>query len=190
VNQSTPLTPDPDPQRPTLASLEARLRTLPPVEVPAALSSKLIATISPGKAAVATTSGLVMYLLWVAAVTVICIAAGAAIYSAQFYWATKHEPGTKQNPTTALPSNADKASPSTSKAIEQFESAVRIDPYNADAWFNLAKSQANERRTIDAVSSARKALDIARSTNRSDLVRTVEAWLRAHSDAAATKPIR
>jgi cytochrome c-type biogenesis protein CcmH/NrfG len=190
VNQGTPLTPDPDPQRPTLASLEARLRALPPAEVPAALSSKLIATIPPTKAAAATTSGLVKYWPWVAAITVICIAASAVIYFGQSFWTAKLEPGTKQNPTAVVPSNTDKNPPLASKAIGQFEDAVRIDPYNVDAWFNLAKAQADAHRADDAISSAQKALDIARSTNRADLARTIEAWLRTHGNAAPTKPGR
>ena len=63
--------------------------------------------------------------------------------------------------------------------LQQFESAVRLDPYNADAWLSLAKAQADVHRTDDAISSAQKALDIARSRNRSDLIGTIEAWLRS-----------
>jgi hypothetical protein len=57
---------------------------------------------------------------------------------------------------------------------------VHFDPYNAEAWFSLAKAQADVHRSADAISSAQKAIDIARSRNRSDLVDTVEAWLRSY----------
>jgi tetratricopeptide (TPR) repeat protein len=68
----------------------------------------------------------------------------------------------------------------TSKAIRDYEEAVRVDPYNADAWFALAKAQATANRPDEAVSSAQKALDVARARDRNELAQTIEAWLRLH----------
>jgi tetratricopeptide (TPR) repeat protein len=68
----------------------------------------------------------------------------------------------------------------TSKAIQDYEEAVRVDPFNADAWFALAKAQAAANRPGEAVSSAQKALDVARSRDRNELAQTIEAWLRLH----------
>jgi len=68
----------------------------------------------------------------------------------------------------------------TSKRTRDYEEAVRVDPYNADAWFALAKAQAAVDRADEAVSSAQKALDVARSRDRNELAQTIEAWLRLH----------
>ena len=41
------------------------------------------------------------------------------------------------------PTTTEKEAPRTSKAVQDYEQAVRFDPYNADAWFSLAKAQAD-----------------------------------------------
>ena len=158
--------------------------------MPDALSSKLIAAIPPAKAAGATATGVTKYWPWIAGVSLICIAAGAVLYSRQIFWNSKPPLGANENPGAAASSTAGKDPPATSKAIQQFENAVRFDPYNADAWFSLAKAQADVHRTEDAISSAQKALDIARSRNRSDLAGTIEAWLRSHRAAKSGPPDR
>jgi tetratricopeptide (TPR) repeat protein len=77
--------------------------------------------------------------------------------------------------------------PAASKAVQQYDRAVTVDPYNADAWFALAKAQADLHRSEDAISSAQKALDAARSRNRSDLAGRIEAWLRSYRQAQSSR---
>jgi tetratricopeptide (TPR) repeat protein len=189
VNQGTRPTPEPDPERLSLESLEGRLRALPPTEVPDALSSKLIATIPPAKAAGTTATGVTRYWPWIAGVSLICIAAAAVFSSRQIFWNSKPPLGANDN-VDAASSKAGKDPLATSKAVQQFDSAVRIDPYDADAWFSLAKAQADVHRAEDAISSAQKALDIARSRNRLDLASTIESWLRSHRSAQSGRPNR
>jgi tetratricopeptide (TPR) repeat protein len=190
MKQGTRPTPEPDPERLSLESLEAKLRALPPPEVPGALSSKLIATIPPAKAAGTAAAGITKYWLWIAGVAVIFIATGAVLISSQTFWNSKSPSEAKENPGAAASSTTRNGTPATSKAIQQFETAVRLDPYNADAWFSLAKAQADVHRAEDAISSAQKALDIARSRNRSDFVGTIEGWLRSHRAAKSGQPDR
>jgi cytochrome c-type biogenesis protein CcmH/NrfG len=190
VNQGTRPTPDPDPERLSIESLERQLRALPPSEVPGTLSSKLIATIPPAKVAGATAAGVTKYWLWIAGISLVCIATGAVLISRQTFWNPKSPSETNENPGAAASSTTSKDTPATSKAIQQFESAIRLDPYNADAWFSLAKAQADVHRAEDAVSSAQKALDIARSRNRSDLVGAIETWLRSRRRTKSDQPDR
>jgi len=189
VNQGKRPTPEPDPER-LFGSLEAKLRALPPSEVPDTLRAKLIATIPSAKAAGATSAGVAKYWPWIAGVSLICIATGAVLYSRQIFWNSKPSLGPSENPGAAVSSIADRDPPVTSKAVQQFENAVRLDPYNADAWFSLAKAQADVNRAEDAISSAQKALDIARSRNRSDLVGTIERWLRSRRPTKSGQPNR
>jgi tetratricopeptide (TPR) repeat protein len=177
MNRDASPSPEPDSQRLSLESLEERLRALPLAPVPEALPSKLIAAIPAGKAAAASGSGLLRRWPWIAAVAVVCITASVAVFSWVMSW-SKSPPAASENGRPATSSNADLAQPNSSKAIRDFEEAVHVDPYNADAWFALAKAQAAARRRADAISSAQKAIDIARSRNRADFANTVQAWLR------------
>ena len=70
--------------------------------------------------------------------------------------------------------------PAALKTVQKYEQIVSVDPYNADAWFALAKAQADLHRSEDAIASAQKALDVARSRNRSDLAGTIETWLQSY----------
>lgn len=180
MNQGVRPTPDPDPKRLSLESLEKELRALPPSEVPVGLSSKLVAAIPPIKgASAATATGINKLWLWIVGIGLICVTTGAAFVALQVLRGTKPSAPSNGNPP-ALASSTVKSGPAASKAVQQFERTVTLDPYNAEAWFNLAKAQADAHRADDAISSAQKALDIARSRNRSDLVATIEAWLRSY----------
>ena len=97
MNQGTRPTPEPDPERLSIESLEAKLRALPPSEVPDSLSSKLIAAIPPAKAAGTTAAGVTKYWPWIAGVGLICIVAGAVLYSRQTFWNSKPPLGTNEN---------------------------------------------------------------------------------------------
>jgi thioredoxin-like negative regulator of GroEL len=114
----------------------------------------------------------------------------AIIYLSQIDWGSKPPAGADANRESADSSAAGKNAPATSKDIQKYEQVVRFDPYNADAWFSLAKAQAQVNRSEDAISSARKAIDIGRSRNRSDFVGAVETWLRAYEAPKAGQPRR
>jgi cytochrome c-type biogenesis protein CcmH/NrfG len=181
--------PDPDP-RLSVESLEQQLRALPPAQVPEALPSKLIASIPAAKAAGSLVTSIASRWPWIVGVAVLCITVPATIYLWQMDWGTKPPAGADANRESADSSNAGKNEPATSKDIQTYEQAVRFDPYNADAWFSLAKAQAQVNRSEDAISSARKAIDIGRSRNRSDFVGAVETWLRAYQAPKAGQPRR
>jgi len=176
MNQQQPELPEPDPQAASLESLEKRLRALPPPTVPGDLASRMIAAIPPVSAA-GTAAGAWKLWLWLAGVGGVGVVAAALTYA----WMAN------RNPNPAAPAKVEggagnstnvQSSP-TSKAIRDYEEAIRVDPYNADAWFALAKAQAAANRSDEAVSSAQKALDVARSRDRTDLVQTIEAWLQS-----------
>jgi tetratricopeptide (TPR) repeat protein len=176
---------EPDPRRLELESLEQRLRALPLAAVPNALPSKLVAAIPAAKAAGYSASRVPEKWPWIAGVGAMCIIGGAIIYSALIH---SNPPGAANLKPPATGSSASAAKgPTSSPAILEGEKTVSRDPYNADAWFNLAKAQADLGRSADAVSSAEKALDVARSRNRRDLQTTIESWLRSHRPTGIQK---
>ena len=182
MSQGQPPSPEPDDlRRPSLESLEQQLRTLPQPVVPDTLSTKLIAAIPAvaGKASVSV-SGMTKFWLW----TVGLAAAGILASTLVFTWIVRENsnslPAPKANNSAAETSTIGSKPPASSKALQQFEQAVRFDPFNANAWFNLAKAQAAEHRSDDAISSAEKGLDIAHSRNNAALANTIEAWLRSY----------
>lgn len=170
--------PEPDP-RLSLESLEAKLRALPRADVPSELPAKLLASIPAGKATVSSGIATSRWFL-IGAITVMCIAVSIVGY---FVAAGLRSTNPKPANESASPADSlgtkQQTAPS-SKAVKDFEQAVRVDPYNADAWFALAKAQANAQLSEDAIASAQKAIDVARSRNRSDLVGSVQAWLRSY----------
>jgi hypothetical protein len=182
MNQGELPSPDPDPRRLSLESLEQKLRALPPAAVPEDLPSKLITAIPPAKALGSLATGVVRRWPWIAAVGVMCVTLSAAFYSLM-HLNSKPPAGPNEIRGATGSSTTGKDVPGSSKAVLEFEQAVRFDPYNADAWFGLAKAQADVHRSADAISSARKAIDVARSRNRSDLVDKIEAWLRSYRAA-------
>jgi hypothetical protein len=185
MNQQQPELPEPDPRAASLESLKMQLRALPPPAVPAELAGRLIAAIPPVSAAGAA-AGVWKVWPWMAAIGGAGVVAAALTYT----WmanrnpravpAVKAQEGATENSTSAP--NA-----SSIKAVRDAEQAVGFDPYNAEAWFALAKAQAAANQPEAAVSSAEKAMDVARSRERSDLAQTIEMWLRSHRKAGGTR---
>jgi cytochrome c-type biogenesis protein CcmH/NrfG len=163
---------------------------LPPAQVPDGLASKLIASIPAANAAGSLTISIISRWPWIVGVAVLCIMVPATVYLWQMDWNSKPPSGVGANRDSADSSETGKNAPATSKDIQKYEQVVRFDPYNADAWFSLAKAQAQVNRSEDAISSARKAIDIGRSRNRSDFVGAVETWLRAYQAPKAGQPRR
>ncbi len=180
MSQSLPPLPGPDPQRISLEALKSQLRALPPPRVPEALQSKLISAIPPiaGKAAVA--GGLAKAWYWIAGLGaggILILAIGYSI----LIRANSNPGGDAPAPTggSSRVSPGGQTGAVSPAALRNCEQGVQNDPYNAVAWFNLAKAQAEIQRTSDAISSGEKALDIAHSQNRTDLIKTIEVWLRS-----------
>jgi tetratricopeptide (TPR) repeat protein len=171
--------PEPDP-RSRLESLEKHLRAMPPPSVPAALSSNLIAAI-PAPAATASVAVSISK-RWSGMASI--GAMGILVLGLGYAWLAHSNsnalPGLKANGNATGTSTTEQNVTAPSHAIKDYEQAVRFDPYNADAWFNLAKAQAEMHQSADAISSAQKAIDVARARNRTALANTVESWLRAY----------
>jgi tetratricopeptide (TPR) repeat protein len=180
--------PEPDPRRLSLEALEQKLRALPPAAVPKGLPSKLIAGIPAGKAAGSVGSQLVRHWPWIGVVGLACISLSAIVYSWVVNGQSTDPAAANESSKAAATSKVQTNVPATSKAIRDFEQAVRIDPFNANAWFGLAKAQAGARQTADAISAAQKAIDVARARNRLDLAGTVETWLRSYRAAQSKRP--
>jgi cytochrome c-type biogenesis protein CcmH/NrfG len=152
--------------------------------VPAGLPSKLIAAIPPTTVVSSPGSGVRRLWPWIGAVGVICITASAVVFSWLVHLNSK--PAAESNEDRS-PTTNKKVTPTSSKAVQDFEQAVQFDPFNADAWFRLAKAQAEVHRTADAISSAQKAIDVGRSRNSTAFVDTVEAWLRSYRAAESRR---
>ena len=166
----------PQPER-SLESLERQLRALPPPPVPAHLPGKLIAAIAPVPAAAGAAASSWKLWPWMAAIGVAAVVAAAMTST----WLANRNPGlAPPAKVEGGAGNSNGLNSPTSKRTRDYEEAVRVDPYNADAWFALAKAQAAVDRADEAVSSAQKALDVARSRDRNELAQTIEAWLRLH----------
>ena len=188
MNRDVLPSPEPDPGRLSLESLEEKLRALPLAPVPEAFSSKLIAAIPPIKPISSLGNRIIRRWPWIGAVGVMCITVSAVVYSWLLHLNSKPSTESRENRGATVSSTVGKDVPGSSKAVREYEQAVRFDPYNADAWFSLAKAQANAHQSADAISSAQKAIDIARSRNRADLVDTVEAWMRSYRASETRRP--
>ena len=185
MSQALPPSPEPDPQRLSFESIEQQLRALPPPAVPDALPAKLLAAIPPAAALPSLGSRFLKRWPWIAG-------GGAGLLVAALIYvglANRSAKAPAKGGVDAARPTGSKV-PASSKAIRDYEEAIRFDPYNADAWFGLAKAQAEADRPADAISSAQKALDIARSRNRTALVQTVEAWLRSYRATQPREPSR
>src|SRR5882757_4275241 len=114
--------PEPDPRRPSLESLEEKLRALPLAAVPAGLPSKLIAAIPPTTVVSSPGSGVRRLWPWIGAVGVICITASAVVFS----WLVhlNSQPGAASNEDRS-PTTNEKETPTSSKAVQDFEQAVQ-----------------------------------------------------------------
>jgi cytochrome c-type biogenesis protein CcmH/NrfG len=173
--------PDADP-RASLEAIEAQLRALPPPNVPAGLAGKLISGIPPVVAGTAAST--VAVKLWAFAVGILAVGAvavGLIVHRLNADKPAMPNANGEANPN-APGSNAaaNPIAPALQKELQRWDEAIRNDPFDANAWFNLAKTQLQTRRKADAISSAQKALDIARSGRRPDLVAPLEGWLRAN----------
>jgi hypothetical protein len=177
MNKGIP--PEPDPQL-RLESLEKQLRPLPPPSVPVVLPSKLIAGIpipAPTSSLAVSVTKQWPWMPGIGAMGILILSLGHAWLACSNSNAFP-ESNANGSATDQLVTGQTAAVPT--KTIRDCEQAVHIDPYNADAWFNLAKAQADMHRSTDAISSAQKAIDVARSRNRIALANTVEAWLRTY----------
>ena len=63
------------------------------------------------------------------------------------------------------------------QAIEYFQKAIRLQPNFVAAYTNLAQAYAQAHLTDQAIATAQKALDLARSSRQTELVRQIQAWL-------------
>jgi cytochrome c-type biogenesis protein CcmH/NrfG len=189
MSQNVPPLPGPEPdKRRNRGSLEDQLRALPPPPVPESLKSKLVGSIPRTAGPIATSTGLSKSWIVIAGICVAGVLVGSfAVYSWMQSRNVKEPAGLNAGASSA---NSTTTAATSSQVIEKYEQAVLHDPYDADAWFNLAKSQIAAHRSADAISSAHKALDIARSNNRTSLAQTVEAWLKANAIAEPGQPSR
>ena len=168
--------PEPSPERISLDSLEQQLRALPPPEVPADLSATLVTAI-PRSVSVSRGLGTSKNWFWIAA-AMAAVACTLGVSSWFIGGAAKLEPVSHTTNNSATESPAPQAASNVSETIGNLQQAAQSDPYNADLWFKLAKTQAEDQRSAEAIASAEKAIDVARSRNRNDLAIAVEAWLR------------
>ncbi len=75
------------------------------------------------------------------------------------------------------------------EAIPHFEQAVRLWPDRVEIRMNLAVAYASVRNFTEAIATAERARDIARSAGQAELVQNIETWIatcrdRAQSEAA------
>ncbi len=177
------------PKQPSLELLEQQLRALPPPPMPDALPARLIAAIPPLKAATSAATGVAKGWLLASGAAVAGVVATVVLLA----WLIHANPvapnGAGKNgnvpaaPQTTSP--AFQTAPAAASVIRQYEHAVSVDPYNAEAWFDLAKAQADAHRLDDAISAAEEALDVARSRNNAGLAKAIEAWLQTHREMGA-----
>jgi cytochrome c-type biogenesis protein CcmH/NrfG len=173
---------DSDPHA-SLEAIEAQLRALPPPDVPAGLAGKLINGIPT--VVVGAAASTVAVKIW--AVVVGLIAVGAVAIGLTVQWLSGENPvapnenGNANSKTPAAQTAPAAIAPALEKELQRWEDATRHDPFDANGWFNLAKAQLQAQRRDDAIVSARKALDVARSGRRPDLVAPLESWLRANA---------
>src|SRR5882757_7527021 len=97
MNRDVLPSPEPDPRRLSLESLEEKLRALPLAAVPEGLPSKLIAAIPAAKTVSSVGSGVVKRWPWIGAIGVMCITLSAVVYS----WLTRLD----STPTTGSNEN-------------------------------------------------------------------------------------
>ncbi|HEY2761992.1 MAG TPA: tetratricopeptide repeat protein, partial [Pirellulales bacterium] len=162
MNERPLPSPGSEPEPSSLESLEQQLRALSPPKVPADLSSRLVSAI-PGSIGIPHGSGLGKSWIWIIAAAGTAIIVGSALV---YRWLG---PGNANLVTGdhAVKNSTNEPQPgTTSYVLDSNEKAVEHDPYNAGAWFKLAKAQADQHRSVDAISSAEKAIDVAHSRNQ------------------------
>src|SRR2546423_854202 len=103
MNQGELPSPEPDPRRLSLESLEEKLRALPLAPVPEGLPSKLIAAVPPTKAVTSLSSDVIKRWPWIAAVGVMCITVSAVVYSWLMHLNSKPPTGSNENGGATVP---------------------------------------------------------------------------------------
>ena len=64
------------------------------------------------------------------------------------------------------------------EALDHFQQALQIKPDDCGAYLNLAMTYDQIDRSDDAQAAGKKALKLARSQHRTDVVQMIEAWLQ------------
>jgi tetratricopeptide (TPR) repeat protein len=63
------------------------------------------------------------------------------------------------------------------EAIEHYVRAIRLKPDYTQTWFNLANAYAQANHPAEAIATAKKTLDLARSQGQTAMAKNIEDWL-------------
>lgn len=74
------------------------------------------------------------------------------------------------------------------QGIEHLELGVKLNPNMASAYSNLAQGLAMMHRPDDAIATAKKGLEIARSTNQQAMFNQIENWLLRYQNEQKQNP--
>jgi tetratricopeptide (TPR) repeat protein len=66
------------------------------------------------------------------------------------------------------------------QAIEHFEAAMRLEPNNLQIYASLAQTLAMANRSPEALATAQKGIEVARSTNQLEELKQFEDWMRKY----------
>ena len=66
------------------------------------------------------------------------------------------------------------------EAIEHYKKALQLRPNSPEPYGNLALTYAQMNRPADAIVSAEKALELARSQSNTVLAERIDDWLRTY----------
>src|SRR4051812_50188342 len=89
MNDGLQPTPEPDPRRLSVESLEAKLRALPKAAVPESLASQLVAAIPALKGGAARSSSIKRRWSWMGAAGIVCIAGSWGVFFLGMFWDLK-----------------------------------------------------------------------------------------------------
>jgi tetratricopeptide (TPR) repeat protein len=67
------------------------------------------------------------------------------------------------------------------EAVGHYEAAVQLMPSDADSWINLATTYARLKNSDAAIAAGKKALELASSQGRTELVQRIAEWLTLYS---------
>ncbi len=73
------------------------------------------------------------------------------------------------------------------EAIDQFKQTLQLEPNRLPTYRSLALAYAQLQHPAEAIATAQKALDLARSTGQTPLAEQIENWLTKYRDQP-TKP--
>lgn len=74
------------------------------------------------------------------------------------------------------------------EAVQQFKQALRLKPDDIIAYNNLAESYAKMHLSSEAVASAQKAIELARSQGQTALLKQIEDWLKSYRTNQSNPP--